>query len=81
MDLKWERRVENKHTNLCDNYFAKCATKLNAWEQKVVSAIKILSTLCVTLRQSGMARNIFIYLHSSQKETQLSTVRFFWDWV
>ena len=23
----------------------------------------------------------FIYLHSSEKETQLSTVRFFWDWV
>ncbi len=23
----------------------------------------------------------FIYLHSSQKEMQLSTVRFFWDWV
>ena len=23
----------------------------------------------------------FIYLHSSAKETQLSTVRFFWDWV
>ena len=23
----------------------------------------------------------FIYLHSSQKETQLFTVRFFWDWV
>ncbi len=23
----------------------------------------------------------FIYLHSSAKETQLSTVHFFWDWV
>ncbi len=23
----------------------------------------------------------FTYLHSFQKETQLSTVRFFWDWV
>ncbi len=23
----------------------------------------------------------FIYLHSSQKETHLATVRFFWDWV